>query len=279
MSEGEVADAELHLRWPVEGNPPVGDMPWTWMAHSSVCNAENFLYGGWMLGALTRAAEAATSGTLRELTVGYPDAVALGESLKLTAEPILGRGRFRHVRISAIGVRGMAAVAQAVTGPPLEPGRRDPARVAGKPEDWPEKAFGSSVGFGTSRLVRSRPVRLENGADPSIVLQWMRVAVPVDPVIAVAVVSDAVPSAVRRVMPQFPFVPTMTAHLVMHAASSSDWMLVETKVGPVDSTTASGRVRLWSTEGVLLATANQTCRLLARPPGTPRQVDEMEVAS
>ncbi|MGY1550482.1 acyl-CoA thioesterase domain-containing protein [Microbacterium sp. A588] len=228
------------------------------------------LYGGWILGALAEAAQSLSESRLRELAVVYIAAVGKGEEVTVSAESLRNEGRFRHTRLHIEGAGGQVVAAQAMTGPELESGQSSGVPDVGRWQDWEPVEFGSTLGSGSSRLLEVRAV---TDGDPSItkrVRRWLKVHAPVDSTVAVAVVSDAVPSALRLVMPESIFVPTMTAHLKMHARPDGDWMLVDVVVGPIDSLTASGEVKVWSSTGVLLASGTQTCRLLSRPPISPR---------
>lgn len=263
---------EAPALWPESRLTGASPQSWEFPAHPGICNAKHMLFGGWLLGALTEAAQQVTEASMRELHVGFVSAGAAGEVVDIDVVPVNEQGSFRHVRLTArVGKRVLVA-GTSLLGPPAGADVSLVAPVVEGPGQYPVQPFGSGKGSGSSRLLEVRPITTDAEAMESHrALLWVRVKAEVDPLVAVAVASDFVPALVKRVLPHFPFVPTMTASLRVGGTKSGEWMLLDVELSATDALVASGNVRMWSSDGSLAATASQTCRLLSRAPGGSRR--------
>jgi acyl-CoA thioesterase len=252
--------------WPDSPLHQTADDRWSFQAHRGLNNAMRSLFGGWMLAALTEAAER-NGGYLRELSVGFVGGVVRDEIVELRVRPLTDRGAFRHVQLRATVGNRIAVSGRALIGPEPDVGGSPPAPPAALgPLDWEERPFGSGPGTGSSRLLEVRPIL----PDDDVIrlgrsLQWVRVKAATSGSLAVAVVSDFVPTLVSRARADYPVVLTMSSSLTITSRPSPGWLLVEAEIVSADALVATGGVKIWGENGQLVATATQACRLLPRP--------------
>ena len=264
-------DDPVRAVWPGNGLISKPDGAFELPAGEPLCNAKGILFGGWMLGTVVHVGQAVTGKRLRELSASYLAPVPQGATVEFVPQ-VLSSGRsLSQLRCDAMVDRSLVATALGVFGSPPSESRLSEERLTmpdvPPPDACPERAFATGRGTGSTALMRTR-VAFEALSKTGIplALQWVSLEVDVRPEVLVAVVSDHVPSLVRRSFADLDFIPTVTAGLQLRAVTASRWLLLDVTLSAADGVLATGVVNIWSEDGHLVATACQTCRLMTRRP-------------
>lgn len=251
--------------WPFEALATAGGEGFELVATDGLCNAKGMLFGGWALGMVVQAGQVSTGLWLRDLSASYLAPIRRGARIRIVPD-LLSAGRtLSQVRLDAWTGDMRAVAATAVFGPGVDvaafPGKMPDVPLPG---DCPERAYDSGGGTGSSQLLETRVAsETPRGAPEPRALLWVGLRCEVDGDVRVAVVSDHVPSLVRRSMPDFPFVPTVSGTLRIFGRATSRFLLLDVRVSAWDGVLASGDVNIWNEDGTLVASAGQTIRRLA----------------
>lgn len=273
IAEGSPGSVDLsgELRcWPDSPIVKSGDGNFHFTVGEGVCNANGILFGGWALGALAEVGAAVTGLRLRELTANYLAPIARGECVRVVPH-ILQQGRtVAQVRLDIWSGDTCSLAATAVLGPSIEPvGAPKSMPQVRAPDHCPRRTFATGGGTGSSVLLETRVVsETRVGALEPRTLLWVAVDADVLGEVRSAVVSDHVPTLVRRSIPGLDFVPTVSGAVVVIGAATSRYLLLDVRLVAWDSVVASGEVDIWNADGTLVAWGRQTCRLFdghARP--------------
>ena len=99
-------------------------------------------------------------------------------------------------------------------------------------------------------------------------LLWGRLLAPASAEATLALLSDHVPYLVLRTIPGLRHATTVSASVRITGAPSTPWTLLDVELTAADGVFCVGHLRLWSEQGELVETADQTVRTIfeARQP-------------
>jgi acyl-CoA thioesterase len=238
-----------------------------------LCTASGLLFGGWAMAAMIEAAQAWSGRHVRALAVSFLAPVQAGDELRITLTALRSGSRLVHCRIDGQAGNGAVLSAVAVAGPAAGPQPQSWASVPSvrPPEQCEQRSYrfptaGTAMGSLDVRLASPEP-----SPEPGSVgrcLLWGRLLAPASAEATLALLSDHVPYLVLRTIPGLRHATTVSASVRITGAPSTPWTLLDVELTAADGVFCVGHLRLWSEQGALVATADQTVRTVfeARQP-------------
>jgi acyl-CoA thioesterase len=271
------ADAAPTGRWPGADWPTPVDLsaglPWHVTVDPLLCAAGDMAFGGFSMALIAEAAQGWTGGRVRSLSVNFLSPVMLDERLTLVPRPLRTGRRVSQVLVDA-HVAGRRVMSAAVVLGGAGRNRAATGRLSGPvgpvdsvppPQECPPRTYrfrkpGSFVDVMDVRLASAEPTPGMR-AEPRVLL-WGRINAELSVVGQLTVLSDHLPYLIVRALPGVRHATTVSASLRLSSAAATEWTLLDVRLHDVDGEFANGQVRLWSADGALLATADQTTYLV-----------------
>ena len=243
--------------------------PGTWTAHADPRRqAMTGMYGGWTAAVLLKSvlSEADASGTPSALTVHFIAPVAPGSDVSIRTRRV-GGGRslaFWQAELAVPGTESTTAIATVVLARRKESGGFTDLAMPGAADPDSLDTFHPPGPFGQRSL--ARPVAghppFNQAATQSIA--WVREtsARSLDYVLLAYLADNYAPRSWFKGPEPGPYA-TITMSVYFHASPAElselgdDYILIEATGSRAESSTVGAHARLWSRDGVLLATTEQ----------------------
>jgi len=220
------------------------------------------LYGGTGLAAVTAVLEAETERDALWATVQFVASAEVGEQIDCHLEVLAQGHRTSQVRVTGTAGDRLVFAALGATGQPRDGGLQ--VQVATMPEVTPPHdllPWSPKVPFnlhaGNQGWLDTVDLREVPGPGAAMTL-WARLRDRPMTWAGLGFVADMVPSAVVRAAGRAGGGTSLDNAIRFGPAPTGDWVLVELDPQFASGGYAHGAARLWSSDGVHLATASQT---------------------
>jgi acyl-CoA thioesterase len=268
------ADAAPTRRWPGAGWPtPAGlsaGLPWHVKVDPLLCAEGDVAFGGLSMALIAEAAQGWTGRRVRSLSANFLAPVRLGERLTLEPRPLRIGRRISQLLVDA-HVTGRPVMSAAVVlggrgHDRAEAGRlSSPVGAVPPPGECPQRSYrfrkpGSFIDVIDAR--RASPEPAPGTCAGGRVLLWARIDAELSVAGRLTALGDHLPYLVVRALPDVRHATTVSASVRLSSAPATEWTLLDIRLHDVDGEFCNGQVRLWSADGALLATADQTAYLV-----------------
>jgi acyl-CoA thioesterase len=277
------ADAAPTERWPGADWPTAADLtaarPYRITVDRLLCAEGDMAFGGFTMALIAEAARGWAGGRVRSLSANFISPVMLGEQLSLEPRPLhIGR-RVKQLQVEG-GVAGRPVISSAVVLGEAgdQPGTHDhgardgggrprasqppsPVTSVPPPEECPQRSYrfrkpGSFIDVIDARLASPEPTP-GTRAEASVLL-WTRLDAELSDAARLTALSDHLPYLVVRALPGVRHATTVSATVRLSSAPATEWILLDIRLLGLDGGFCTGRVRMWSQAGALVASAGQT---------------------
>ncbi len=231
-----------------------------------LCTPFGFLYGGTGIAACAAVAEAVTGRPLVWVTTQFVDNAFADEQVSFDVAVVAaGRATSQTQVRATVGDRVVLVAATAHTvRPEGEVVHWGTAPAAPGPDGCVPFRFPFPPRLGTSFMdeLDRRVPAVQPGLDHGRVTMWVRVpGWPVWSPAALAFVADIVPMAVNEALGREPGGTSLdnTVRVVRAGRPGGGWVLLDIEAQGFGRSIGHGQVRVWSTDGELLAVGSQSC--------------------
>ncbi len=237
--------------------------------------------GGRLLGHLLQAAETTAGRPVRTASVQFLGAALPGPATVHTHLDRVGATTTSvRVQLSTqdATTRAVAQILTATRRPdPLVDHRPDPSHPDSSGPDSVERSTLPVDYVPFSRHIEYRPIgsgRLFGAGPQPRLTAWVRLLVDVEPIVATAVLLDALPPSLFAVVSRPINLPTveLTAHLVSPPPPAGTWLLLDQATLWHDGDLALDDASLTDAHGTLIAQCRQTRRIPADTGARPSRV-------